>query len=89
MTVAPNENVANGVEWIEQAAHPLAGSCRRKADFLAHAHRVFGEALPQGTQLHIESVLVSTRGVIVTMWFLPMAKIEPGFGYRYWWICDR
>jgi hypothetical protein len=86
MTIAPNENVANGVEWIEQAARPFAGSFRRKADFLTYTRRVFEEALPQGAQLHVESVLVSTRGVIVTLWFLPLAKSEPRFGYRYWWI---
>ena len=80
---------ANGVEWIEQASHPLAGSFRTRAEFLAYTLKRFGQGLPQGTRLRIERVVVSTRFAVVTMWFLPTASSEFQPGYRYWWICER
>ena len=81
--------LANGVEWIEQASHPLAGSFRTRTDFLAYTFKRFGEGLPQGTRLHIERVVVTSRFAIVTMWFMPRAQTEFQAGYRYWWICER
>jgi hypothetical protein len=78
----------NAVEWIEDTPHPLGGSFRGRSDFLAYTFKRFAEELPQGTTLHIESVLVMAHCAIVTMWFLPAANQFP-LGYRYWWICDR
>ena len=76
----------NGVEWIEEAPHPLAGSVRSRSAFLVHTVKRFSEALPQGTLLRIERVLVNTHFAVVTMWFLPMARSE---WHRYWWICGQ
>jgi uncharacterized protein len=83
------DELAYGVEWIEQASHPLAGSFRTRADFLAYTLKRFAQGLPQGARLRIERVLVSARFAIVTMWFLPTEYSEFQLGYRYWWICER
>jgi hypothetical protein len=80
---------ANGVEWIEQSSHPLAGSFRTRSDFLAYTLKRFGEDLPRGTRLRIERVVVNARFAVVTMWFLPTESTEWQPGYRYWWICER
>jgi hypothetical protein len=77
---------ANGVEWIADASHPLAGSLRTRSAFLADTVKRFSEALPQGTQLRIERVLVSTHSAVVTLWFLPLARSD---WHRYWWICTK
>jgi len=75
---------SNGVEWIGEAPNPLTGSVRARSAFLAHTVKRFSEALPQGTQLRIERVSVSTHFAVVTMWFQPTARSE---SQRYWWIC--
>ena len=56
---------ANDVEWIAEASHPLAGSLRTRSAFLADTVKRFSEALPLGTQLRIERVLVSTHSAVV------------------------
>jgi hypothetical protein len=81
-----DEDWANGVEWIGDAPHPLAGSVRARSAFLAHTVKRFGDVLPQGTLLRIERVFVRTHFVVVTVWFLPLARSE---WHRYWWICGR
>ena len=89
MTVTIDETFADCVEWIEEASNPLAGPLRTRTTFLAHALKRLCEGLPQGTRLRIERVLVGTRFVIVTMWFLPLPGAEFQLRYRYWWICER
>jgi hypothetical protein len=89
MTALADTQREDGVEWIDDTAHPLGGSFRGRSDFLAYTLKRFTDVLPQGTQLHIESVLVRGHCAIVTMWFLPAAPSQFSSGYRYWWICDR
>ena len=89
MTPGADTQRENGIEWIDDTAHPLGGSFRSKSDFLAYTTKRFTDGLPQGTQLRIERVLVQAHCAIVTMWFLPATPGQYSFGYRYWWICDR
>jgi len=84
-----DEQLANEVEWIEQASHPLAGSFRTRSAFLAYTFNRFGEGLPQGTRLRVERVVVNARFAVVTLWFLPTAMTDLQLGYRYWWVCER
>jgi hypothetical protein len=41
------EAPAIGVEWIENAAQPLAGSFRARSAFIAHAINFLREVLPE------------------------------------------
>jgi hypothetical protein len=83
------EPVSNGIEWIEEAPNPLAHSSRARNAFLAYAFERFQNLLPRNTRVRFERVLVCSRCVIVTMWFLPMVSDEVPHCYRYWWICER
>lgn len=83
------QSLANDVEWVEESPDPIAGSFRARTEFLAYAFDRFAGALPQGTQLRVERILVCARSMVVTMWFLPAVKNQIQQGYRYWWICNR
>ena len=86
---ASTDRFACGVEWIEESLQPLAMSPRARSDFLDHTVKRFGEALPQGTRIRVESVLVTAGYAVVTLRFLPLPVCLGHIGYRYWWICER
>jgi hypothetical protein len=89
VTSSYGEPVTTGIDWIEETPNPLARSSRTRSDFLAYTFKLFQDVLPRDTQIRFERVLVCTRCVIVTMWFMPVATDEFRQSYRYWWICDR
>jgi ketosteroid isomerase-like protein len=67
-------NVADNIDWIVAGTHPLAGHYHSKADFAADSFEKRAEALPQGTQFHVEHALVSGDWAVVGLPSLATAK---------------
>ena len=81
------DHVADGVDWIVEGTHPLAGHYHSKAEFLAHTFEKLAKVLPQGTQLHVEHALVSGGWAVVELRSDATAKNGLRFDNRYCWVC--
>jgi uncharacterized protein len=81
------DHVANDVDWIVEGTHPLAGHYHSKADFLSHTFEKLAKVLPEGTQLHVESALVSGDWAVVELRSYATAKNGFRFDNRYCWVC--
>ena len=55
--------------------------------FRAHTFDKLNRVLPQGTQLRVEHVLVSTDWAVVELQSLAIAKNGLKFDNRYCWVC--
>jgi uncharacterized protein len=80
------KQVADDVDWIVMGTHPLAGHYRSKKDFIAGTFAKLGQVLPQGTQLHVEHLLVKDDQAVVELHSFAMAKNGMRFDNRYCWI---
>jgi uncharacterized protein len=76
------------VDWTVEGTHPLAGHYHSKADFVAHTFEKLNKVLPQGTQLHVEHVLVSGDWAVVELHSLATANNGLRFDNRYCWVCQ-
>ena len=81
------DHVLDGVDWIVEGTHPLAGHYHSKAEFLAHTFEKLAKVLPQGAQLFVEHVLVSGDWAVVELRSDATAKNGLRFDNRYCWIC--
>ena len=81
------DHVLDGVDWIVEGTHPLAGHYHSKAEFLAHTFDKLEKVLPHGTELHTEHVLVSGDWAVVELHSLATAKNGVRFDNRYCWVC--
>jgi uncharacterized protein len=81
------EHVAEDVDWVVEGTHPLAGHYHTKADFLAHTFDQLEKVLPQGTQLHVEHLLISDDWAVVELHSEATAKNGLRFDNRYCWLC--
>jgi uncharacterized protein len=81
------EHVDDKVDWIVEGTHPLAGHYRSKSDFLAHTFEKLAKVLPQGTQLRVESALVSGDWAVVELRSDATANNGLRFDNRYCWVC--
>jgi uncharacterized protein len=81
------DHVADDVDWIVEGTHPLAGHYHSKADFLSHTFEKLDRVLPEGTQLHVESALVSGDWAVVELRSYATAKNGFRFDNRYCWVC--
>jgi hypothetical protein len=57
-----------------EGTHPLAGHYRSKQAFIAGTFTKLAKALPEGTELHVENVLVSGDWAVVELHSLATAK---------------
>src|SRR6201988_2928287 len=81
------DHVSDGVDWIVEGTHPLAGHYHSKAEFLAHTFEKLAKVLPNGTQLRTEHALVSGDWTVVELHSLATAKNGLRFANRYCWVC--
>src|SRR6202522_3348834 len=81
------DHVLDGVDWIVEGTHPLAGHYHSKAEFLAHTFEKLAKVLPHGAQLNTEHVLVSGDWAVVELHSLATAKNGLRFDNRYCWVC--
>jgi ketosteroid isomerase-like protein len=81
------EQVADNVDWTVEGTHPLAGHYRSKAEFRAHTFEKLNRVLREGTQLHVEHVLVSADWAVVELHSLATAANGLRFDNRYCWVC--
>ena len=81
------DHVAEDVDWIVEGTHPLAGHYHSKAEFLAHTFEKLEKVLPQGTELHVEHLLVSGSWAVVELRSDATAKNGLRFDNLYCWIC--
>ena len=79
-------HVADDVDWTVMGTHPLAGHYRSKADFIAGTFTKLGQVLPQGTQLHLEYLIVKGDQAVVELHSLATARNGMRFDNRYCWI---
>ncbi|HXP38745.1 MAG TPA: hypothetical protein VN833_00670, partial [Candidatus Acidoferrales bacterium] len=68
------EHVADKVDWIVEGTHPLAGHYLSKQAFIAGTFAKLAKVLPEGTELHVENVLVSGDWAVVELHSLATAK---------------
>jgi ketosteroid isomerase-like protein len=80
------DHVADNVDWIVEGTHPLAGHYRSKADFQEHTFKKLEKVLPDGTQLHVTSVITSGDWAVVELQSLATAKNGLRFDNRYCWV---
>jgi len=73
-------HVADDVDWTVMGTHPLAGRYRSKADFIAGTFTKLGQVLPQGTQLHLEYLIVKGDQAVVELHSLATACGAPQSG---------
>ncbi len=81
------EHVADKVDWIVEGTHPLAGHYLSKQAFIAGTFAKLAKVLPEGTELHVENVLVSGDWAVVELHSLATAKNGLRFDNRYCWVC--
>ena len=81
------EHVADKVNWIVEGTHPLAGHYLSKQAFIAGTFAKLAKVLPEGTELHVENVLVSGDWAVVELHSLATAKNGLRFDNRYCWVC--
>jgi ketosteroid isomerase-like protein len=81
------EHVADNVDWTVEGTHPLAGHYRSKDDFRGHTFEKLNKVLREGTQLHVEHVLVSADWAVVELHSLAVATNGLRFDNRYCWVC--
>src|SRR6202046_5194448 len=79
-------HVADDVDWTVMGTHPLAGHYRSKADFIAGTFTKLGQVLPQGTQLHLEYLIVKGDQAVVELHSLATARNGMRLDNRYCWI---
>ena len=80
-------HVTDDVDWIVMGTHPLAGHYRSKADFIAGTFAKLGKVLPNGTQLHVDNLIVKDDVAIVELRSEAIAKNGFRFDNHYCWVC--
>ena len=80
-------HVADDVDWTVMGTHPLAGRYPSKAAFIEGTFAKLAKVLPEGTELHVENVLVSGDWAVVELHSLATAKNGLRFDNRYCWVC--
>jgi hypothetical protein len=81
------DHVADNVDWIVEGTHPLAGHYLSKKAFTEGTFAKLAKVLPQGTELHVEHVLVSDDWAVVELHSLATANNGLRFDNRYCWVC--
>jgi hypothetical protein len=81
------DHVADNVDWVVEGTHPLAGHYLSKKAFIDGTFTKLDQVLPQGTELHVEHVLVSGDWAVVELHSLATAKNGFRFDNRYCWVC--
>ena len=80
------EHVADNVDWVVEGTHPLAGHYLSKKAFIEGTFTKLGKVLPQGAQLHTETVIVQDNQAVVELHSLATAKNGMRFDNRYCWV---
>ena len=80
------ENVADDVDWTVMGTHPLAGHYRSKKAFIEGTFTKLGRVLPDGTQLHVERLIVTDDQAVVELRSLATARNGMRFDNRYCWV---
>ena len=80
------DHVVDDVDWTVEGTHPLAGHYHSKGEFFSHTFAILNKILPGGTQLHVESVLVSGDWAIVELRSMATARNGMRFDNRYCWV---
>ena len=80
------QHVADDVNWTVMGTHPLAGHYSSKKAFIEGTFAKLGRVLPQGTQLHLEHLLVKDDEAVVELRSLATAKNGMRFDNRYCWV---
>src|SRR4029434_1299397 len=80
------EHVADDVDWTVMGTHPLAGRYRSKKAFREGTFAKLGKVLPNGTELHVEDLIVKDDAAIVELHSLATAKNGMRFDNHYCWV---
>ena len=80
------EHVADDVNWTVMGTHPLAGTYRTKADFLAHTFARLDKILEEGVVLRVTNILVDGDSAAVELESLSTALNGKPFDNTYCWM---
>ena len=80
------EHVAEDVSWTVMGTHPLAGTYRTKADFIAHTFARLNRLLKEGVLLRVTGILVDGDTAAVELESLSTALNGKPFDNRYCWV---
>ena len=80
------EHVADDVNWTVMGTHPLAGTYRTKADFLAHTFARLDKILKEGVVLRVTNILVDGDSAAVELESLSTALNGKPFDNTYCWV---
>ncbi|MGZ5171120.1 MAG: nuclear transport factor 2 family protein [Burkholderiales bacterium] len=80
------EQVADNVDWTVMGTHPLAGHYRSKAAFVDGTFAKLNKVLPDGTQLHLEHLIVTGDEAVVELRSMATARNGMRFDNRYCWV---
>jgi ketosteroid isomerase-like protein len=78
--------VAENVDWTVMGTHPLAGHYQGKSAFVAGTFAKLAKVLLNGTQLHVDHILVRDNQAVVELRSMAVAKNGMRFDNRYCWI---
>ncbi|HEX4165755.1 MAG TPA: nuclear transport factor 2 family protein [Bryobacteraceae bacterium] len=80
------QHVADDVDWTVMGTHPLAGHYSSKKAFIEGTFAKLGRVLAEGTQLHVEHLLVKNDQAVVELRSFATARNGMRFDNRYCWI---
>lgn len=80
------EHVADNVDWTVMGTHPLAAHYRSKAAFVDGTFAKLNKVLPDGTELHLEHLIVNGDEAVVELRSMATARNGMRFDNRYCWV---
>lgn len=80
------QHVSDDVDWTVMGTHPLAGHYPSKKAFIEGTFVKLGRVLPQGTQLHVQHLLVKDDQAVVELRSFATAKNGLRFDNYYCWV---
>jgi hypothetical protein len=82
------KRVADDVDWTVMGTHPLAGHYLSKKAFIEGTFTKLAQVLPNGTQLHVEHLIVQDDQAVVELRSLATARNGMRFDNRYCWVLN-
>lgn len=80
------ESVADDVQWTVTGTHPMSGTYKTKADFLAHTLHRLNKLLTGDLVLNVDQIIVAGDTAAVEMTSASTARNGKPYINRYCWV---